>query len=231
MSDTACCVYSRSRNDAPKEGDISKIDDCTVPLPKPAPCASSEAIILKDTGTFAPLGHQQGTWWSSNNGTANTVLHLLIRWDLLFAAVNRRLGSSAMAAPSAKLVDWLLALFVPFLPLERVLVATYPNRPWTNAVLVSGYACCFLGWIGLALASFSHSGLYDMSITLYFMAGAMLTLIRSNVHSSRVVGRNAVAGFLSSAFVWPVVIVHMQIESDVVRVTKMENGEMAEWDV
>jgi hypothetical protein len=78
-----------------------------------------------------------------------------------------------------------------------------------------------------------------MSIMLYFMAGAMLTLIRSSLRSSRVVWRNAVAGFLSSAFVWPIVIVHMQMESGDVRVTKMENGEMiavdtgeqAEWDV
>jgi hypothetical protein len=66
-----------------------------------------------------------------------------------------------------------------------------------------------------------------MSIMLCFMAGAILTLMRSNLHSRGEVWRNAAADLLSGAFAWPIVIVHMQLECDLVGSEKMNRGEFA----
>jgi hypothetical protein len=144
------------------------------------------------------------------------------------SAVNDQLDSSAWEFVHAiRLVDLMPALIVPFLPLYKILATTYPNHPWTNATLVTGYACCFVGWIGLALVSFFHSGLYGMSISLFIMTGAILTWIRFSLRSHRDVVRFALVDFADCTIYWPLVLVHMQLGREPAGLTKMKSGKVA----
>jgi hypothetical protein len=114
-------------------------------------------------------------------------------------------------ATYAQTIEFGKGLLVPFVSLHKTLLASYPQNPKTNTILVVLYSCCYFGWIILCLASISLPGLRGMALTLFFITGFILGTLRRGFRHTHRIRSNAVADYLASLIVWPQVLAQMRL--------------------
>lgn len=118
-------------------------------------------------------------------------------------------------ATTFHVVECVKGLVVPFVSLHHVLRTTYPQNSKTNAVIVGGYALCYLAWFGVWAASLSgsypDSGLNGIKWTFLAICGGTLGTVRSSFRRKYGLRSHIVADVMASFLLWPQVLTQMRM--------------------
>ena len=106
--------------------------------------------------------------------------------------------------------EFLVGVFVPFLPLNQVLSAAYPRNTKGNAIQVFCYTICYYAWVAIFIAMSKYPGLKVMGWIIFFTGGCLLASIRMSFRERYNVRSNVVADFLNGCFFWPQVLMQMR---------------------
>jgi BCCT, betaine/carnitine/choline family transporter len=110
-----------------------------------------------------------------------------------------------------QVVEFVKGLLIPFVSLKQVLYTAYPESPKTNFATVACFAIFYVGWVVTFLASRGLPGLSGLAMTLFFLTGAMLGIIRNGFRNKYGLRSNSIGDWLASTFVWPQVLVQMRL--------------------
>jgi hypothetical protein len=108
-------------------------------------------------------------------------------------------------------VELVKGLLIPFVSLHQILQVTYPENPWTNAMVVICYDAVYCSEMATLLASRRHPGLAGFATAPCIFTGGLKGLIRAGFRSRYNLRSNHLADLLTSTFLWPQVLVQIRL--------------------
>jgi BCCT, betaine/carnitine/choline family transporter len=137
----------------------------------------------------------------------------VLEYIFSLGAVNTARVEMGMNLPTHfQVVEFFKGIFVPFVSLNQVLTATYPENPKTNLATTICYAVAYMCWVCVFFASWAYPGLSGLAMTTFLMTGGLLCLIRMGFRSHYNIRSNRIGDWLASTFVWPQVFVQMRLQ-------------------
>jgi len=106
--------------------------------------------------------------------------------------------------------EFLMGVFVPFIPLKQVLSAAYPRNTIGNIIQVVSYTVCYYGWIAIFIAMAKYPGLKVVGWITFLTGGSLLGSIRLGFRERYNIRSGVIADYLNSFFFWPQVLMQMR---------------------
>jgi BCCT, betaine/carnitine/choline family transporter len=137
----------------------------------------------------------------------------VLEYMFSLGAVNTARIEMGMNLPTHfQVVEFFKGVFVPFVSLNQVLTATYPQNHKTNLATTICYALAYSCWTSVFFASWAYPGLSGLAMTMFLMTGGLLCLIRMGFRSHYNIRSNRIGDWIAGTFVWPQVFVQMRLQ-------------------
>jgi hypothetical protein len=115
--------------------------------------------------------------------------------------VNRKRVERGMHLPTHfQVMEFLKALFIPFVSLYQILSAAYPKNNKTTIFNATVYGLLFITWVALYAVYGKYTSLLGWAWTI------MLASIRNGFRERYNLRSNVLGDFIASCFLWPQVL-------------------------
>jgi hypothetical protein len=136
----------------------------------------------------------------------------MFEWAASAGNVNPKRVERGMHLPTHfQVVEFVKALFFPFVSLYQVLSAAYPKNKKRNMLAAAAYGLFFITWVALFIAYGTYTSLLGWAWTMMFCGAVLLASIRNGFRERYNLRSNILGDFIASCFVWPQVLTQMRL--------------------